>query len=167
MLIKFELRSSNFQISSCQTIFNMHIMKVYKGGETAQYLMRKLATLLATGGTFLALAVPAFAQAEVTGFDTSGIPFLNLGSLMSNILALLFFFAALLAFLFIIIGGIQWITAGGDKAAAQAARDRITAAVVGLLIVVASFAITMILSVVLGINLFDYQFPTAPQTAGT
>ena len=71
-----------------------------------------------------------------------------------------------MAFIFIIIGGIQWITAGGDKIAAQAARDRITAAVVGLLIVVAAFAITTILSTVLGINLFEFEFPTAEQTAG-
>src|SRR3989344_106364 len=95
----------------------------------------------------------------INEFCLEGIPFLDFGKLMSNVLALLFFFAALLAFFFIIIGGIQWITAGGDKAAAQAARDRITAAVVGLLIVVASFAITLILSTVLGINLFNYRFP--------
>src|SRR3972149_8092510 len=121
--------------------------------------MRKLATLLATGSTFLALAAPAFAQANITGFDSSIVPFPNLGKLLSNILALLFFFAALLAFLFIIIGGIQWITAGGDKIAAQSARDRITAAVIGLIIVVAAFAITLILNAVLGINLFNFNFP--------
>jgi len=129
--------------------------------------MRRIATLAASAAAFLSLAGPVFAQAAITGFDTSGIPFLDLGRLLSNVLALLFFFAALMAFIFIIIGGIQWITAGGDKIAAQAARDRITAAVVGLLIVVAAFAITTILSAVLGINLFEFQFPGAQQTAGT
>ena len=132
--------------------------------------MRRITTLAASAIAFLSLARSAFAQIpsnpNISGFETSGIPFLNLGRLLSNILALLFFFAALMAFLFILIGGIQWISAGGDKVAAASARDRITAAVVGLLIVVAAFAITLILSTVLGINLFEFNFPTAERTAG-
>jgi len=114
--------------------------------------------------SIFALASPALAQTFT--FDTSRVPFTDLGKLLSNALILLFFFAAVLAFIFIVVGGIQWITAGGDKVAAQSARDRITAAVVGLLIVVAAFAITLILSVVLGINLFDFTFPNAQSTAG-
>lgn len=129
-------------------------------------IMRRLATLAASATAFLSFAGPAFAQIQITGFERGGIPFWDLGRLLSNVLALLFFFAALFAFIFIIIGGIQWITAGGDKVAAQAARDRITAAVVGLLIVVAAFAIVLILSTVLGINLFNFEFPGAERTAG-
>ena len=127
--------------------------------------MRRFAPIVATATAFLSLANPAFAV-TITGFSTEDIPFLNLGQLLSNLLALIFFFASLLAFIFILIGGIQWITAGGDKIAAQSARDRITAAVVGLLIVVAAFAITTILNAVLGINLFEFEFPSAPGTAG-
>ena len=133
--------------------------------------MRRITTLVASAIAFLSQANSAFATSHlgspnISGFETSGIPFVNLGRLLSNILALLFFFAALMAFLFILIGGIQWISAGGDKVAAASARDRITAAVVGLLIVVAAFAITLILSTVLGINLFEFNFPTAERTAG-
>lgn len=113
----------------------------------------------------LALAKSAFAAVCVS-FDSSQIPFTNLGKLLSNVLLLLFFIAALLAFVFIVIGGIQWITAGGDKVAASSARDRITAAVVGLLIVVAAFAVTVIISAVFGINLFSFTFPGATNTAG-
>lgn len=142
--------------------------------------MRRLAPFITLSTAFLVSASRVFAQGEapgapapasdlspnIRGFDFGSVPFQELGRLLSNILALLFFFAALLAFIFIIIGGIQWITAGGDKVAAQAARDRITAAVIGLVIVVAAFAITLILSVVLGIDLFNFRFPTAPTTAG-
>jgi hypothetical protein len=127
--------------------------------------MRKFAPLAIATTAFLSLASPAFAVA-VTTFDSSEIPFLDVGKLLSNVLALIFFFAALMAFVFILIGGLQWIMAGGDKVAASAARDRITAAVVGLLIVVAAFAITVILNAVLGINLFEFDFPSATQTAG-
>lgn len=131
--------------------------------------MRRLMSLAGSTLALLTLASPASAaiDADVTGFETGGIPFSNLGKLMSNALALLFFFAGLLAFLFIVIGGIQWITAGGDAKAASAARDRITAAVVGLLVVVAAFAVTLILGQLFGIDLFNFKFPGADRTAGT
>lgn len=129
--------------------------------------MRRILSLASSTIVFLTTTAPVAAQeANITGFDTSQIPFTNLGKLMSNALALLFFFAGLLTFFFIVVGGIQWITAGGDAKAAQAARDRITAAVVGLIVVVAAFAITLILGQVFGINLFNFQFPGTEQTAG-
>lgn len=128
--------------------------------------MRRIVSLASSTIVFLTTTVPAYAQGSIEGFDESVVPFTNLGRLMSNALALLFFFAALLTFFFIVVGGIQWITAGGDAKAAQAARDRITAAVVGLIVVVAAFAITLILGQVFGIDLFNYQFPGAEQQAG-
>lgn len=127
--------------------------------------MKKLLYVAPTLAAPALFVQSAFAQACIS-FDSSQIPFYNLGKIISNLLLLLFFVAALLSFLFIVIGGIQWITAGGDKAAASAARDRITAAVVGLLIVVAAFAVTIIISTVLGINIFGFVFPGAERTAG-
>lgn len=114
--------------------------------------MIKKLTAAGTTFAFLASAAPAFAQSF--SFDPAKTPFSDLGKLLGNVLVLLFAFAAMLSFVFIVIGGIQWITAGGDKAAAQAARDRITAAVVGLVIVVAAFALTLIISSILGVNVF-------------
>src|SRR3972149_8733963 len=129
-------------------------------------MMRRIVSLAPSTLAFLALAKAAFAQ-DITGFDKTQVPFENLGPLLSNTLAVIFFFAGLLAFFFIITGGIQWITAGGDAKAAQAARDRITAAVVGLLVVVAAFAITLILGQVFGIDLINFKFPSAPEKAGS
>jgi hypothetical protein len=124
--------------------------------------MKNLAKIATSAALLLSSAGPVFAQ-ECEGlwcWPEGTVPFTNLGQLLSNALILLFFFAAILAFIFIVIGGIQWITAGGDKVAAQAARDRITAAVVGLLIVVAAFAITLIITTVLGVNIFGtIDFP--------
>jgi hypothetical protein len=128
--------------------------------------MRRIVSLAGSAVAYLTLASATYAQGDITGFDTSQVPFTNLGRLLSNALALIFFIAGLLAFFFIITGGIAWITAGGDVKAAQAARDRITAAVVGLLVVVAAYAITLILGQVFGINLFNFNFPGAPQQAG-
>lgn len=124
--------------------------------------MKKLTASVIGSAAALSLAAsPAFADAT---FKFEGnAPFTNLGKLLGNLLFLLFAFAAMLAFIFIVIGGIQWITAGGDKVAAQAARDRITSAVIGLIIVVAAFAITLIIGTVLGVNILGgtITFPGA------
>ncbi len=127
---------------------------------------KKLFSALSLSIISLAATATPVAAAGFT-FDTAGtVPFTNLGSLLANILIVLFFFAAVLAFVFIVIGGIQWITAGGDKMAAQSARDRITAAVVGLVIVVAAFGITFIVLTVLGINIFSAAGITFPSPPG-
>jgi hypothetical protein len=39
------------------------------------------------------------------------------------------------------MGGIEWITSGGDKGKTESARNKITAAVIGLVILAASWAI--------------------------
>ena len=121
--------------------------------------MKKLITATASSLILLAtLATPALAQVS---FNYTGPrPFENLGELLGLLLVLLFTFAAILSFIFIVIGGIQWITAGSDKMAAQSARDRITAAVVGLIIVIAAFVLTLIITTLLGVNIFsDFVFP--------
>lgn len=127
--------------------------------------MKKLITAPILSLVLLAVsAAPAFAQ--TFNFDASKVPFEDLGELLSQVLILLFAFAAILAFVFIVIGGIQWITAGGDKIAAQSARDRITAAVVGLVIVVAAFALTLIITTLLGVNIFSGEVQFDPPTGG-
>ena len=76
--------------------------------------------------------------------------------------------AFVLAFIFLIIGGIQYITAGGDPKAAASARDRITGAIVGLIIVVAAFAIVLILERVFGIRIVSgVVFPASQGQSGT
>ncbi|PIR64185.1 MAG: hypothetical protein COU64_00515 [Candidatus Pacebacteria bacterium CG10_big_fil_rev_8_21_14_0_10_40_26] len=52
--------------------------------------------------------------------------------------------AALLVFMYLIWGGIEWITSGGDKGKTESARNKITAAVLGLIVLAASYAILLI-----------------------
>jgi len=49
--------------------------------------------------------------------------------------------AFVLAFIFLLIGGIRWITAGGDEKGVATARGMITSALIGLVIVLVAFAI--------------------------
>lgn len=77
----------------------------------------------------------------------------SLGLLISSLVGTLLIVAALLAFFFLILGGIQWITSGGDKAGMEAARNKITHAVVGLVIVGAAWAIMILVQNFLGVQI--------------
>jgi hypothetical protein len=87
----------------------------------------------------------------------------NIGSLVSNVVNALLIIAALAAFIFLVLGGIQWITSAGDKAGMEAARNKITHAVVGLIIVAAAYAIMLLLGSFLGLDISQLNIGTAYQ----
>ena len=83
----------------------------------------------------------------------------DIGQLISAIVGTLLIVAALLAFLYLIMGGIQWITSGGDKAGMETARNRITHAIVGLIIVGAAWAIMLLVQNFLGVTILGGSLP--------
>lgn len=74
----------------------------------------------------------------------------NIGLIISSGFSLLFIIAGLIAFAYILMGGIQWITSGGDKHGLEAARNKIIHAIVGLVVVASSWAIVLLLQNFLG-----------------
>jgi hypothetical protein len=93
----------------------------------------------------------------------SEVPFFdNLADLVADFVKLAFLAAAIFFLVQIVIGGISWINAGGDPKALEAARARITNAAIGLIIVVAAFAVSLIVTTVLGINIFSGEEITIP-----
>lgn len=67
-----------------------------------------------------------------SGFPSGGLG--NLQTFVSNILTLFIITGAFLLVIYIIWGGIQWITSGGDKQKLSAARGRIIWASIGFII---------------------------------
>lgn len=63
--------------------------------------------------------------------------------------------AGVMAFLYLLIGGIQWLMAGGDKEGTEKARKRITAALIGLVIVFSVFALFALVQAFLGLDLLS------------
>ncbi len=93
------------------------------------------------------LVQSAYAAAEITpgtGFATS------IGGLLNGVLSFVMVIAALLVFFYLIWGGIEWITSGGDKGKTENARNKITAAVIGLIVLAASYAILQLILNFLG-----------------
>ncbi|HQM15694.1 MAG TPA: hypothetical protein PLM16_00595 [Candidatus Woesebacteria bacterium] len=74
----------------------------------------------------------------------------SLGSIFSSALNLVVLIAAVLVFLYLIMGGIEWITSGGDKGQTEKARNKITAAIIGLIILAASYALLQLVLSLLG-----------------
>lgn len=96
-----------------------------------------------------------FAQSapQITINQPSNIKITDVGVLVSSLVGVLLIISALLAFFFLILGGIQWITSGGDKAGMEAARNKITHAIVGLIIVGAAWAIMLLVQNFLGVSI--------------
>lgn len=86
---------------------------------------------------------------------------LTIGGIVSGLIRLILVIAALVFFFILVIGGIRWIASGGDKGQTEVARNQITAAAVGLLIVLAAWAIVQLINTFFGINIFELTLPTA------
>lgn len=84
---------------------------------------------------------------------------LQTGSLLtdflSSIITTLTVVASLAFAIYFIIGGLKWITSGGDKNKAEEAKTQMTQAAIGLIVVVVSYFIIGIISNVLGLDILD------------
>lgn len=95
----------------------------------------------------------------------SGSQFADLGGLevpdiISGLIKGAMVVAAVVFFFILVIGGIRWIASGGDKSATEGARSQITAALVGLVIVFAAWAIVALIETFFGIDIFSLALPT-------
>lgn len=86
---------------------------------------------------------------------------LTVGGIVSGAIRLVLVIAAIVFFFILVVGGIRWIVSGGDKAQTETARNQITAALVGLVIVFAAWAIVQLINVFFGINIFELSLPSA------
>ena len=67
--------------------------------------------------------------------------------------------SGIIAFFFLLVGGIQWILAGGDKEGTDKARKRITAALIGLAIVFSAYALAILVKSVFGVDILKFTIP--------
>jgi hypothetical protein len=86
---------------------------------------------------------------------------LTVGGIVSGLIRLVLIIAALAFFFILVLGGIRWIASQGDKAQTENARNQITAALVGLVIVFAAWAIVQLINTFFGINIFELSLPSA------
>jgi hypothetical protein len=73
--------------------------------------------------------------------NKTGNPMQSITSGISGVIGFLTILAAIWFLIQFLIGGISWISSAGDKAKLTEARDRLTNAFIGLLVVVSGWAI--------------------------
>ena len=129
-----------------------------RGGEKMKFLQKigQKANHLAMAGMVYATDI----DLKPTGKDFGNLGTITFGGLISALIRLALIIVALVAFAFLILGGVKWITSGGDKEATSGAQKTITAALIGLVIVFAAWAILQLVQTFFGINILTFVIPT-------
>ncbi len=107
--------------------------------------MKKLAKFAMVAGTVAAIALPTVASAlslEDLG-NTLGYGTADLKETVIKIINLVLGLLALIAVIMVIIGGFTWLTAGGNEEKVDKAKKIISAAVIGLIIVLLAWAVVI------------------------
>lgn len=78
---------------------------------------------------------------------------------ISGALRIVMVIAGLICFLYIIWGGLEWMMSGGEKTAVATAKSKLTAAFLGLMVVLSAWAIVKLLEYLFGFQIFSFEFP--------
>jgi len=99
--------------------------------------------------TYFALPAAAFAANLVpTQLADINDPIIIVRGIIRFILLLAF----VIAFIMLLIGGIRWIMAGGDEKSVEKARNTITAALIGLVVILVAYALIRIVELFFNVN---------------
>lgn len=82
------------------------------------------------------------------------------GQLISNVIGGMIIIGFITAFFYLITGAFHWITSGGDKANLENARGKIIQAIVGVIILVAAWAVMSVVAQFFGWDIMELPIPT-------
>lgn len=117
-------------------------------------IIRKL-TRLITPAIFLSFPVAVWAQEGTQIVPNTLININNIVAVVRAIIRFILVVAFVIAFIMLLVGGIRWILAGGDEKAVAGARNTITAALIGLVVVLVAFAIIRLVEIFFGVNIIS------------
>ena len=92
----------------------------------------------------------AYAQGIVNA--TNANPLSDLEKVFGNVLVSILALAGIVLFIMLIIGGFRYISSGGDPKAAESARNTLTYAIGGIVVIAVSFLILRLISTFTGVN---------------
>lgn len=78
-----------------------------------------------------------------------GYRFTTLGSIVGELIKYVFPLAGIIMFVFIVIAGFQWLSSAGDPKKLESARNRITYAILGFVLLIASYWIVRIVQLII------------------
>lgn len=129
-------------------------------------MKRFIQSAILSGSMLVTSATSALALEDIKftpgeGFGT--LEKLEPADLISTLIRLLLIVAAVVFFFMLVLGGIKWIMSGGDKGKTEEARNQITAALVGLVIVFSAWAIAQLIHALFGVNILELDLNAAFQ----
>ena len=89
------------------------------------------------------------------GSSFNNLTSLTFSGIVSRLIQLALVISAIVFFFMLVVGGIKWILSGGDKSQTEGARNQITAALVGLIIVFAAWAIVQLVQSFFNVNILE------------
>lgn len=100
---------------------------------------------------------------DITGFDsaytttgTDGKAYLStIELIISNVLTILTIVAGISFVLYFLLGGLSWITAGGQKDKVEKAKAMMTNGAIGLIIIVVSYSVVWIVGQAIGVDILN------------
>lgn len=115
--------------------------------------------------------VAGFLLAQGSGWQANGdyiaegdVPTIyGLEVMVANILNIIIGLAGVVLLLMLIGGGFGYITSGGDKEKAAKAKNSLTYAILGLLVILGAWLIIRLIEEFTGLNLHIFQIPRAGQ----
>lgn len=128
---------------------------------------KKIISLASLEIASIALPTAVLAQGDpnIVPQDTLG-KITDIVAIIRAIVQFILVVAFVLAFIMLLIGGIRWITAGGDEKGVAGARNMITAALIGLVIVLVAYAIILLVEKFFGVTIISGGV-TIPTVGGT
>jgi hypothetical protein len=82
-----------------------------------------------------------------------------LEAIIKTLLNIVVRLAGIAAFIMLIVGGFQFLTAGGDPKKTQAASSTLTYAIFGLVAVIAAWFILLFIEKFTGVRITDFNWP--------
>lgn len=112
--------------------------------------IQKFASLITLFAMIVMLAVPFVASAQFTvpniGSNTKLPGDSTASEFVIRIINILLAIAALIAVIYLIIGGFRYITAAGNEENAEAAKKTITNAIIGIVVIILAFVIVRVIA---------------------
>lgn len=80
----------------------------------------------------------------------------NLNDLFTKVVSSLIALSGIVLFIFIVIGGVKYITSGGDPKATESAQKTITYAISGLALLILSYMILVLIKTMTGVDVQNF-----------
>lgn len=81
----------------------------------------------------------------------------DLETVFSSVVKALIGFIGITLFILLIVGGIKYITSGGDPKATESAQKTITYAIGGLVLILISYLILVMITQITGVNVTEFK----------